>query len=96
MSAKQFSGAQIVAAMSLIENGADHKQVCEEMHIMRSTLRAWRRDYSGLNAYEIDAIAGLQSENRALRKQLSAAAKNRQILLSLVRVTNLAPDCNTG
>ena len=86
------------AVQLLIDSGKGVAEVSQSLGIERSCLGRWRQEYlEGLDQKVENSIktkripSNLEQENRQLRKELSVAIQEREILKKVVGIFSLNP-----
>ena len=84
MPKKRFSSEEIIhklrEAEKLSSQGRTIVEICRQLGIVEQTFFRWRKEYGGLKVDQAKRLKELEQENAHLRRALSDAVIDNQIL----------------
>jgi len=84
MPKKRFSSEEIIhklrEAEVLSSQGRTVAEICRQLGIVEQTFFSWRKEYGGLKVDQAKRLKELEQENARLRRALSDAVIDNQIL----------------
>ncbi len=85
MKRKRFSVEQIVAVLKLAELGMPVADVIRRMGISEQTYYRWKKQYAGLQSYQVREFKQLQDENARLKRVVAELTLDKVILQDVVQ-----------
>jgi putative transposase len=84
MKKSRFSEEQIVAALQLVNSGANVDETCRKLGITRTTFYRWKAKYGGMGSDDAKRLKQLEDENRRLKKIVADQTLDMQILKEVI------------
>jgi putative transposase len=81
---KRFSEQQIAHALSQLASGREPQVVCDDLHITRETLEAWRSRYVGTAISTVRRLREMEMELGALKRMYAELALENARLKALL------------
>lgn len=72
--------AKLREADALLATGASVGQVCQALEVSEATYHRWQNQFGGMKAEEARRLAGLETENKRLKKLLADSELDKDIL----------------
>ncbi|WP_298034265.1 transposase [uncultured Desulfovibrio sp.] len=68
MKKSRFSGRQIITILESVEAGRTARDVCRERGISSGAFHAWKSEFGGMEASDIERMRDLEHENARLKQ----------------------------
>ena len=80
MKKKRFSVEQIVAVLKQAEMGMPVADVVRQIGISEQTFYRWKKQYKGLESYQVLELKQLQEENARLKRLVAELSLDKAML----------------